>query len=297
MWDSEFKVTFYFIFWPNFAWLQGKNILNLGCHYIWDSDTSIQHCRLCPLDPLFVSSFQRSKRDWNAHQWLTARQTAHIQSRSWWVCASVHQSFIHGVPVLSTPFKRGHKLCLGHGVLRLPLFQTFPECLHGYTQRKTKLLLYVPERVRFPSLWESGRRGATWMRSLQKEAFPRAQSYPIHPSIGSRDWNKPLCLISSIFTACRSLREDSADAEREEAAEEEDVHKEVHPQPLLQRVFLLRSAIRVHKGEFWRVRDAFPSPSATFPFHNSVRSHAICQVYLLNICAPSSTHAHNWCVW
>ena len=93
------------------------------------------------------------------------------------------------------------------------------------------------------------------MRSLcKKEALP--QSYPIHSRSAQGTENKQLCLISGIFLACRSLREDSADAEREAAAEEEDVHQEVHPQPLLQRVFLLRSAIRVHKGQFGRVLGA-----------------------------------------
>ena len=44
----------------------------------------------------------------------------------------------------------------------------------------------------------------------------------------------------------RSLREDCADAEREAPSQEEDVHQEVHPQPLLQRILLFRGPIRIH---------------------------------------------------
>merc|ERR1712117_1010766 len=36
-------------------------------------------------------------------------------------------------------------------------------------------------------------------------------------------------------------------SEREAPAQEEDVHQEMHPQPILQRIILLRGAIRIHK--------------------------------------------------
>ena len=47
----------------------------------------------------------------------------------------------------------------------------------------------------------------------------------------------------------RPLREDGPDAEREEDQEEEDLHQEVYPQSLLQRVIHLRASLRVHPGK------------------------------------------------
>lgn len=44
------------------------------------------------------------------------------------------------------------------------------------------------------------------------------------------------------------LRQDRADAERQEAEKEEDVDQEVHSQSLLQRILLLRGTLRADTG-------------------------------------------------
>ena len=54
--------------------------------------------------------------------------------------------------------------------------------------------------------------------------------------------------MSSYF--CRSLREDCLNAKWKTAAQEKDVNQEMHFEPLLQRILLIRSAIRAHSGMY-----------------------------------------------
>ncbi len=62
-----------------------------------------------------------------------------------------------------------------------------------------------------------------------------------------KNWSNFSCYVLYLCVF-RSLRQDSPDAEWQAAEEEEDDNQKEHPQPLLQRVFQFRSAIRTNPG-------------------------------------------------
>lgn len=74
-----------------------------------------------------------------------------------------------------------------------------------------------------------------------------------------------MCLFARELGVRRSLCEDSPDAEREAVEEEEDEHKEVHPESVLQWVIHFRSAVRTNTGTSWD-----KEISAILPLYRSI---------------------------